>query len=185
MRTDTTPVAFQLPRPHLHTGAIRTASMLTFHDSSLDASSQHSPAILGEGLGGIPTDRHFRALRAACQVTGGIARGDDLARLLEDQQRGDFVTLARLIVSGDIFGFEWRDTFWIPMFQFDLRDLSTKHGPRQVLNELGTAFDGWELAVWFVQPNSWLNDRSPVDLLDTQLSAVLEAARADRFIVTG
>ena len=71
------------------------------------------------------------------------------------------------------------------MFQFDLRDLSTKHGPRQVLNELGTAFDGWELAVWFVQPNSWLNDRSPVDLLNTQLSAVLEAARADRFIVTG
>ena len=159
--------------------------MLTFNDSGLDAPTQHSPAIPGEGFGGIPTDRHFRALRAAYQVTGSIASGDDLARLLQDQRRGDFVTLARLIVSGEIFGFEWRDTFWIPMFQFDLRDLSTKHSPCQVLSELGTAFDGWELAVWFVQPNSWLNDRSPVDLLETHLSAVLEAARADRFIVTG
>jgi uncharacterized protein (DUF2384 family) len=54
-----------------------------------------------------------------------------------------------------------------------------------VLAEFSTVFDGWRLAVWFAQPNSWLQDRSPVDLLESDLQAVRNAARADRFVSTG
>lgn len=132
-----------------------------------------------------PSKIEFDAVRAACRASGGIATGDDLARLLEDHRCGDFVSLARHIVCGDIFGFEWQGTFWVPMFQFDLRDLSFKESPRRVRAELSEGFDGWALADWFAQPNTWLGDRPPVDLLDTHLAAVLEAARADRFIVAG
>ncbi len=138
-----------------------------------------------DGLRRVPSDRDFVAMRAAYRSTGGIARGDDLARLLEDLQRGDVSTLARLIAAGEVFGFDWHGSFWVPMFQFELRDLSVKPAARQVQKELAQVFDGWTIAVWFAQRNSWLNERKPVDLLDTELRAVLHAARADRFIASG
>jgi len=138
-----------------------------------------------EGIRRVPSDRDFVAMRAGYRATGGIARGDDLARLLEDMQRGDVSTLARLIASGEVFGFDWHGSFWVPMFQFELRDLSVKPSVRQVQTELAQVFDGWTMAVWFAQRNSWLDEQRPVDLLDNQLGAVLHAARADRFIASG
>lgn len=149
------------------------------------ASAEQVAPGLEEKIGVLPTDRDFVAMRATYRATGGLARGDDLARLLGDHRGGDYVSLARLLVSGDVFGFEWHRSFWVPMFQFELRDLSLKRGPRQVLDELSLAFDGWTLATWFAACNSWLDDRKPVDLLDSNLAWVLKAARADRFIAAG
>ena len=129
--------------------------------------------------------RGFTALIDAYRASGGTARGDDLARLLEDHHRGNFVSLARHIVAGEVFAFEWRHIFWVPMFQFDLGDLSIKPEPRLVLAELASEFDGWALATWFAQPNTWLNAQRPLDLLESNLPAVLAAARVDRFIAAG
>jgi hypothetical protein len=131
------------------------------------------------------SESEFDAMREAYRLSGGLASGDDLARLLEDRHCGDFVSLARLIVSGQVFGFDWQDTFWVPMFQLELGDLTFKSGPRQVRLELAPQFAGWALAVWFVQPNCWLGNARPVDQLDSNLPAVLEAARADRYIAAG
>ena len=140
----------------------------------------------GDGaLGALPTSRGFRTVLSAYHASGGVARGDNLGRLLDDWQCGDFVSLARLIASGEIFSFRWHGENWVPMFQFDLRDLSCRPGPRQVSAELKSVFDDWTLAVWFVQPNSWLHAQRPLDLLDSNLPAVLQAARADRFIAAG
>jgi hypothetical protein len=138
-----------------------------------------------EAIGDFPSDAGFVALRAAYRASGGTARGDDLARLLEDCRNADFESLARLIVSGEAFGFDWKQAFWVPMFQFDLNDLTLKKGPVQVLAELSAAFEGWALAAWYVQPNAWLCHRRPVDLIDSQLADVLAAARADRFVAIG
>jgi hypothetical protein len=134
-----------------------------------------------ESISDLPSSHGFSALLSAYRSTGGTARGDDLARLLEDYRLGDFVSLAKLIASNAVFGFPWRATLWIPMFQFDLRDLSMKEGPRQVLQELGCDFDGWARAVWFVMRHARLGGRRPVDLLKADLSDVLDVARADRF----
>jgi hypothetical protein len=132
-----------------------------------------------------PQASQFLALRAAYRAHGGLARGDDLARLLEDKQRGDFVALARLIVARQVFGFEWHGCLWMPLFQFELHDLSVREAPRQVLAELGAVFDSWSLATWFTQPNVWLCEQRPIDTLGKNLPAVLDAARADRFIANG
>ncbi len=129
-------------------------------------------------------DADFAAMRAAYQVTGGFARGDDLARLLEDRGRGDFASLARLIVGREVFGFEWRRALWIPMFQFSA-DLRLKPGLKAVLAELATEYDGQRLAAWFVEPNGWLEGARPIDALDADPAEVLQAARADRFVATG
>jgi hypothetical protein len=130
-------------------------------------------------------DHLFAAMRTAYRPTGGVARGEDLAGWMAVRQRGDYACLARLIVSGEVFSFEWNDSFWVPMFQFDPVDLTIQPGPRQVVNEMHGDCDGWTLAVWFAEPNGWLNDRAPVDLVATDLPAVLNAARADRFVETG
>lgn len=127
----------------------------------------------------------FAALRVAFRASGGLARGDDIALLLADRGRGDYVSLARLIGAGEVFGFEWQRSFWIPMFQFDPRDLSIRPGSRQVLAELASAFDGWRLATWFTEPNAWLDAARPIDLIDVDPAEVVQAARADRFVVAG
>ena len=148
------------------------------------ASIANAPATDGD-ITLLPSARGYDAMLAAFRVTGGIARGDDLARLLEYLQRGDFVALARRLVSREVCGFEWHESFWVPMFQFELRDLSIKPGPQRVLAELAAELDGWNRAAWFARPNTWLDEQRPVDLLDSDLAAVLEAARTDRFVALG
>jgi hypothetical protein len=71
------------------------------------------------------------------------------------------------------------------LFQFNLWDLSTRPGSRQVLAELSPSFDGWQLAAWFVQRSAWLDYRRPVDLLASNLPAVLSLARVDRYVANG
>jgi hypothetical protein len=146
-----------------------------------DTFEQHShkpPGIQGDSAG-------FASILNAYRGSGGTARGDDLACLMKEHLRGDYISLARLLVNGGVFGFTWRGVLWIPMFQFELRDLAVKSGSRLVLAELASTFDNWAVATWFAEGNSWLDGRPPVDMLDRDLPKVLEAARAGRFIAAG
>jgi hypothetical protein len=133
----------------------------------------------------LTADHDFINMRNALRASGGVARGSELAQRLDAQGGQGAIRLARLIVAGDIFSFDWHDSFWVPMFQFKPDDLTVAAGARAVTAELSAVFDGWSLALWFSQPNSWLQERLPVNVLASDLSAVLAAARADRFIATG
>jgi hypothetical protein len=70
------------------------------------------------------------------------------------------------------------------MFQFSA-DLRLKPGLKEVLAELASEYDGQRLAAWFVEPNAWLGEALPIDVLETNPGEVLQAARADRFVATG
>lgn len=128
---------------------------------------------------------NFNALIDAYKSNGGTVRADDLALLFEAQGKGNFDSVAQRIVSRDIFSFEWQAHRWVPMFQFNAHDLSVKHEVRRVVHELAAVLDNWTLAEWFTQPNVWLKDRRPVDMVDGHFSFVLDAARADRFVAAG
>lgn len=132
-----------------------------------------------------PNDRDFVALQAGLRPSGGLARGDDLALCLGHGQSGGHARLARMMVAGQVFSFAWLDTCWLPMFQFDPADLGPRPEPLAVLRELVEVLDGWSLAVWFVQPNQCLDSRSPLALLHSDLPAVLQAARLQRYVVKG
>jgi hypothetical protein len=119
----------------------------------------------------------FRDLCEAFRATGGIARADDLARLLEDFQCGNFASLARRIASHEILSFSWRGMHWVPMFQFDLRDLSLRPGPQQLLEACGTKCDGWALACWLTTASDDLDGEQPLDCLDLHLPGLCEVAR--------
>lgn len=136
-----------------------------------------------EPVGDAPTSGGFVRLLDAFRASGGTVPGDVLAGLLQDHHCGDFISLARLIVTGQLFAFEWCGSLWIPMFQLDPHDLSIRLGPQRVRAERSGAACGWPVAAWFARPNAWLGQQKPVDLLDIALPAVLNAARdgqADR-----
>ncbi len=70
----------------------------------------------------------------------------------------------------------------MPLFQFDLADMSLRPAAASVIGELSGAFDELDLAAWFAEPNAWLANAAPMDALESDPLAVLQAARADRYI---
>ena len=132
-----------------------------------------------------PTPLGFVALLSAYRPTGGVVRADDLSRSLRSEEPGHLTNLARRLVSGAILSFSWRQTLWVPLFQFEAGTSTVRPGVARVMDELQGAFDSWEMAVWFVQPNSSLNGLRPLDLLGKQDAEVLQAARVDRFVAMG
>jgi hypothetical protein len=127
----------------------------------------------------------FEAMCTAFRRSGGMARGEDLAPIMAMHRQGDYVSLARQIVDRAVLCFDWDASYWLPMFQFAMPDLSVRPDLLPVIWELHDDCDGWALATWFARANARLGGRAPVDLLDTDLAAVLEAARSGRQIETG
>ena len=126
----------------------------------------------------VPSGLGFIALLETFRATGGTAPGEILGRLLEDHQIGDAVSLAKLIYTGQAFGFEWRDSLWIPMFQFDANDLGLNASVQSVRAELSSLWSGWHVATWFAAPNARLDGHTPAGRLDSDLEAVVQAAAA-------
>jgi len=126
----------------------------------------------------VPSVRGFIALLEAFRATGGTAPGEIVDRLLEERQVGNAVSLAKLVDAGQAFGFEWRDSLWIPMFQFDASDLAPNPTVQSVRAELPSLWSGWTLACWFAGPNARLDGRSPAAALDSDPDAVVRAARS-------
>lgn len=112
----------------------------------------------------------------AFRATGGTAPGEVVGRLLEDHHAGQAVSLAKLVYSGQVFGFEWRANLWIPMFQFEAVDLAIRTDVQAVRAALPGPWSGWRLAAWFATANARLEGRCPADLLDWDLPAVMRAA---------
>jgi hypothetical protein len=119
------------------------------------------------------------SLLDAYRPHGGLSRIDVLpagGRFCCDGQNR---LVKDLLHDGDIFGFPWHDSFWIPLFQFDMPSLSIETKPKLVTSSLGYGLDGWTLASWFVEPNALLECHSPIQCLGSRLSDVLYAARAN------
>jgi hypothetical protein len=132
-----------------------------------------------------PSDEGFISMLDKYRATGGIANANELTQRPLIGKNGDINALAKQIFMGEVFSFEWQGKFWIPLFQFNPKELTSRQCVRQVLGELTNVFDGWTMAAWFVQANAWLEHKKPIDLLDCGLSSVLHAARADRYVAMG
>jgi hypothetical protein len=158
----------------------------TFSDQMAQVSHRHSVALhaarwpvdgaSSASAANAPNVDAFIALLEAFRATGGCAPAAMVDRLLQEHQRGASINLASRISMRQLFGFEWRANLWIPMFQFQRDDLSLKTAPQQVRAALPAPWSGWTLAVWFSTANRRLDGRSPVDMLDLDLDAVLQAA---------
>jgi len=123
-------------------------------------------------------DIHFLELLSAYRATGGLALGSEIAARRSVTGLSD---IARAIASRQVISFSWGGHIWLPMFQFEHRDLVTRAPVRQLIEELAPALDDWELADWFIEPNLWLGAATPLQLLSDDSARVLDAARALRF----
>jgi hypothetical protein len=124
-------------------------------------------------------------MRSAFSATGGIVSSDALCTLLQRHTDQPISRLARWIVDGQIVTFEADSQRWMPMFQFDICDMSVLDGVQRSILELRDVFDEFEIAEWFAMSNTWLSGRTPSDVVKQEKDAVVQAARADRFVVSG
>jgi hypothetical protein len=93
--------------------------------------------------------------------------------------------LARWIVSREIVTVAMQGQTLIPLFQFDASSVTPHTSLQPILQELCPVFSEWELAMWFASPNTWLANRAPVEVLLTDASSVIQAARMDRDVAMG
>jgi hypothetical protein len=130
-------------------------------------------------------ERQFVAMSRVYNRFGGLLRGDDVAQLMRRHCEQPISIIARWIVRREILSFDWRSSTFVPLFQFDIARASLRPEVSQVIQELRPVFDDWDLASWFVHPNAFLNERTPVEAIAGEPEEVLEVARADRFIAAG
>jgi len=137
------------------------------------------------------TDACFVDMMRGYRCRGGLAR--ELEVLLQLQHRRCGRGTPSIQAKGSIRpeGFErairfaWGGWTWLPLFQFVMEDLTLCETPARVVSALGPEFNGWEVAQWFIERNTWLHDRRPIDVMGTELGLVIEAARTDRFVAAG
>jgi hypothetical protein len=116
---------------------------------------------------------------------GGIAAGDELVDLMRQYWPEPTSTVARWIVRREVVAFPWGDHMILPLFQFDLPQVTLRPEVAAVVEELSGAFDEWEMAAWFSLPNCLLGEEAPARRIKRDPGGVLAVARVDRFIVKG
>lgn len=130
-------------------------------------------------------DDQFITMLNAYRGSGGLARAPEVRALFKRCGGPDVATLVKWIVRREVICFEWESQPWLPLFQFDRLHLRPDARLRPLFSELTCIYDQWDIANWFARPNAWLLERTPVDALPSDFSAVLDAARAERFVANG
>ncbi len=145
-----------------------------------------SLATEGSCLRARDSSQHQFAMMTRCyRERGGLLTCDEVARLVGEHAGQSTSRVAHWIVDRSVVSLSWRAQIWLPLFQFESCDMSLRPGAERVVRELAPVFDDWDLAVWFTNPNGWLDEAMPLEVLAYDLAAVLDAARADRFVVKG
>ena len=130
-------------------------------------------------------DQQFLLMKEGFAASGGLCGGDLVARRMRSQFDQPISMLARWIVTRQAVNILWQSQWMLPLFQFDPATMGVCPAVKQVLAELSDVFDDWDLALWFVQRNAWLDGQAPVTVIATDAPAVRDAARADRFVARG
>jgi hypothetical protein len=127
-------------------------------------------------------NNQFVTLLNAFRRSGGLARAEEVAARFKRQGIKDVSPLAGWIVKRQVISVEWQSKIWLPLFQFNPQGMSLRTGLSSILSELVALYDDWEVAAWFAQPNLWLTDALPADVLATVPAQVFNAARAERTV---
>jgi hypothetical protein len=123
-------------------------------------------------------ERQFATMERAYARHGGVVGSDEAAWLLRRHAGQPISVLARWIVERRVVSFTWQARLRVPLFQFTPCEMSLRAGVAEAARALGARSDDWAIALWFAQPNEWLEERAPVDVIELDPEAVARAARA-------
>ena len=119
--------------------------------------------------------RRNASLRAEFVRTCELLDAEQVHALYGSSAKNRAALAARWRSDGKIFAIEHRGRLLYPAFQFD-----EVGRPRavigRILKALGPGTGSWQTAIWFTTPNSWLDRRSPLDLLESEPDRVIDAA---------
>ena len=119
--------------------------------------------------------RRNASLRAEFVRTCELLDAEQVHALYGSSAKNRAALAARWRSDGKIFAIEHRGRLLYPAFQFD-----EVGRPRavigRILKALGPGTGPWQTAIWFTTPNSWLDRRSPLDLLESEPDRVIDAA---------
>lgn len=132
-------------------------------------------------------NQQFIAMLNGYRRSGGLAQAREVASMCNSAQKCSY-SLAQLadgIGQRDLISVGWQSRIWVPLFQFNRTDMSLRDGLRDVLAELVFVFNAWDVALWFSQPNPWLFNSTPADVMASSIQDVMHAARAERYVAAG
>ena len=112
----------------------------------------------------------------------GALTAEQVADLAGTRAANRRATASRWQQERQIFAVTHQGVRLFPAFQFDPEAHRPKPVVRQVLQTLPEQLmrGGWQLALWWTTPTAWLDWRRPLDLMDEQPEAVVEAAGHER-----
>jgi hypothetical protein len=131
----------------------------------------------------VGSDAELAHLFDTYRLGEGIVDSEGLSRRI-DQAARHLESRADPLDPGPSVSFFWRGVQWWPLFQFD-GNMKVRLEIACVVREFKDIVSDWEIALWFVTPNTWLDGRLPISRVLKDNKAVLQAARADRFIAVG
>jgi len=113
--------------------------------------------------------------RAELSDEFGLLSSSEVALLAGSRATNAPALASRWKSQGQLFTVEADRSALFPGFQFD-----DSGRPLRVIADILAVFkgklSGWELALWFTSPNTWLGDVRPVDALVSEPALVTEAA---------
>lgn len=109
----------------------------------------------------------------------GALTSQDVAELSQSQAKNRAAHAHRAKTENKLFAVEYQGDQRYPAFQFDAQTGKPKPIIKQMLELLNSQWSGWQLALWFVTPNGYLDDQTPMDRLDASPEAVMEALRKE------
>jgi hypothetical protein len=124
--------------------------------------------------------------RSALLEEFGALRSQEVADLAESRASNRAALANRWRAENRVIAVPVRDELLYPGFQFTAEG---KPSPvvAAALEHLRSDphVTDWQAALWFTSPTGWLGGRRPVDLLDEEPDAVIEAARREIADVAG
>jgi hypothetical protein len=127
----------------------------------------------------------YRELESAFRQRGGLVESETLTELLRTRMDQPISRLSRWIVDRDVLSLTWSSRMMVPLFQFDPFSLLPHPAVGEVTRELAPVLGDWSLALWLVRPHALLGCLAPVVAFQHHAPAVVDAARAQRYLVCG
>lgn len=109
----------------------------------------------------------------------GALTSQEVAELSQSQAKNRAAHAHRAKTENKLFAVEYQGDQRYPAFQFDAQTGKPKPIIKRILETLNGQWSGWQLALWFVTPNGYLDDQTPMDRLDASPEAVMEALRKE------
>lgn len=173
-----------IPTPDPPPELLTAITHLVEHFADDEASTDQKITDALEATHVLPASAHLHALRAHESAWRNLEQeyralsAAQIGALRESTAKNRAAYASQLRTRGQVIGVQRRGTVVFPLFQFD-KNVHPLPGMKDVVSVFREA--NWSddsICLWMIAPNGRLSARKPADLLATDPSDILEAAKA-------